>query len=165
MKFVKSNHRATLKNEHLRELIHTALTTYCPGFRGLENQTKISYWQLLYIIWCKTCIFTVFVLILQTGFAVRWCFWFSANDSSIEQVCPPLVYTICKEAWVKKKHCCQWSTSCASNAPSEGAQMCSTTNPFVQNLISYNFQDSKPLEKHENKEKLFELNGTLFVFS
>jgi len=62
MKFVKSNHRATLKNEHLRELIHTALTTYCPGFRGLENQTKISYWQLLYIIWCKTCIFTVFVL-------------------------------------------------------------------------------------------------------
>jgi len=27
MKFVKSNHRATLKNEHLGELIHTALTT------------------------------------------------------------------------------------------------------------------------------------------
>jgi len=40
MKFVKSNHRATLKNEHLGELICTALTTCCPDFRGLENQTK-----------------------------------------------------------------------------------------------------------------------------
>jgi len=50
MKFVKSDHRATLKNEHLGELIRTALTTYCPGFRGIENQTKTSYRQLLYII-------------------------------------------------------------------------------------------------------------------
>jgi len=33
----------------------------------------------------------VFVLTLQTGFVARWCFWFSANESSIEQVCPPLV--------------------------------------------------------------------------
>jgi len=40
MKFVKSNHRATLKNEHLGELIRTVLTTYCPGFLGLENQTN-----------------------------------------------------------------------------------------------------------------------------
>jgi len=29
---------------------------------------------------------------------------FSAND--IQQVCPSLVYTMCKETWVKKKHCC-----------------------------------------------------------
>jgi len=43
MKFVKSNNRATLENEHLSEFIRTALTTYCPGFRGLENQTKTSY--------------------------------------------------------------------------------------------------------------------------
>jgi len=50
MKFVKSNHRATLKNEHLGELIRTGLTTCCPGFRRLENQTKTWYWQLLYII-------------------------------------------------------------------------------------------------------------------
>jgi len=28
------------KNESLGELIRTAITTYCPGFRGLENQTK-----------------------------------------------------------------------------------------------------------------------------
>jgi len=39
MKFVKSNHHATLKNEHLEELTCTALITYCPDFRGLENQT------------------------------------------------------------------------------------------------------------------------------
>jgi len=40
MKFVKSNHRATLKNEHLGELIRTAFSTCCQDFRGLENQTK-----------------------------------------------------------------------------------------------------------------------------
>jgi len=40
MKFVKLNHRENLKNERLRELIRTALLTYCPDFRGLENQTK-----------------------------------------------------------------------------------------------------------------------------
>jgi len=40
MNFVKSNYRATLKNEHLGELICTALITYCPDFRGLENLTK-----------------------------------------------------------------------------------------------------------------------------
>ena len=28
------------KNEHLGELIRTALTTYCPEFRGPQNQTK-----------------------------------------------------------------------------------------------------------------------------
>jgi len=37
-------------------------------------------------------------LTLQTAFAARRCFWFSANDSSIENDCPPLVCTICKEA-------------------------------------------------------------------
>jgi len=36
MRFAKSNHRTTLKNEYLGELIRTASTTYCPGFRGLE---------------------------------------------------------------------------------------------------------------------------------
>jgi len=35
MKFVKSSHRATLKNQHLGKLIGTASTTYCPEFRGL----------------------------------------------------------------------------------------------------------------------------------
>ena len=51
IKFAKSNYRATLKNEHLGELIRTASTTYCcPGFRGLEKQTKTSHRQLLYIL-------------------------------------------------------------------------------------------------------------------
>jgi len=50
MKFVKSNHRATMKNEHLGEFIRTALTTYCPGFRVLQNQTKTSSRHLLYSV-------------------------------------------------------------------------------------------------------------------
>jgi len=29
-------------------------------------------------------------LTLQTDFAARWCFWLSANDNSVEQVCPHL---------------------------------------------------------------------------
>jgi len=40
----------------------------------------------------KIAFFTEFVLTLQTDFAARWCCWFSANDSSNEQFCPPLVY-------------------------------------------------------------------------
>jgi len=32
----------------------------------------------------------VFVLTLQTDFATRWCFCFTAHDTSIEEVCPPL---------------------------------------------------------------------------
>ena len=44
------------KNEHLGELMRTALTKYCLEFRGLEDKTKTWYWQLLYIISCKTCI-------------------------------------------------------------------------------------------------------------
>jgi len=40
MKIGKSNHRAILQNEHLGELIRTALTTYSPDFPGLKNQTK-----------------------------------------------------------------------------------------------------------------------------
>jgi len=83
----------------------------------------------------KLAFFTAFVLTLQIGFAARWCFWFSANDSSIEQVCPPLVYTMCKEAWVKQKHCCQQSAFSATNA--KGVQMGRTTRPFAQwNLTS-----------------------------
>jgi len=28
---------------------------------------------------------------MQTDFAACWCFCFSANDSSVKQVCPPLL--------------------------------------------------------------------------
>jgi len=58
-------------------------------------------------------------LTLQTGFAACWCFWFSTNYLSIEQVCPPLVYAMCKETWVKKKHCCQQNAFFATNAPTK----------------------------------------------
>ena len=43
-------------------------------------------------IWVWDPCFTVFVLTLQTHFAALWCLRFSANESSIEQVGPPLVY-------------------------------------------------------------------------
>jgi len=46
IKFVKSNHRPTLKNESLGELICTALTTYCPDFRGLQDFINIKNWQI-----------------------------------------------------------------------------------------------------------------------
>jgi len=65
MKFVKSNHRATLRNKYFGELIRTALTTCCPDFRRLANQTYVHLFlinnafvvfQLLQVILCKTCI-------------------------------------------------------------------------------------------------------------
>jgi len=39
----------------------------------------------------KLAFFNELYLTLQTDFAARWCFCFSANDSSVEQVCPPLL--------------------------------------------------------------------------
>jgi len=76
MKFVKSNHRATLKHEHLRELICTALTTYCADFQGLENKIKqkLNTDNYCTSINVKLAFFTIFVLALQTGFAAR-CFF------------------------------------------------------------------------------------------
>ena len=94
MKFVKSNHRATLRNEHLGELIRTSVT-YCPDFQGLEKQ-KLNidnhYRPTSFNV--KLPFFTVFVLTLQSDFAARRCFWFSANDSSIEQFAHPW-FTLC----------------------------------------------------------------------
>ena len=40
MKLIKSKPRSTLTNEHLAELIRTALTTHRPNFRRLANQKK-----------------------------------------------------------------------------------------------------------------------------
>jgi len=37
MKLVKSNHRETLRNEHLKDSIRTAYITYCPEFRRLNK--------------------------------------------------------------------------------------------------------------------------------
>ena len=41
MKFVKSKHRATLTNQHLKELLRTALTSYQPNFKKLASQIEI----------------------------------------------------------------------------------------------------------------------------
>ena len=40
MNFVKSKHCATMTNEHLEELIRSALTTYCPNFQRLASQVQ-----------------------------------------------------------------------------------------------------------------------------
>jgi len=53
---------------------------------------------LLYIILCKACIFAVFLLTLQTDFAARWCFCFSANELLIEQVCRRLSIRVLRGA-------------------------------------------------------------------
>jgi len=51
--------------------------------------------------------------------------------------------------WMKEKDLDNW----------ECVQMGSTTRPFVQwNLILARLPHSKTFEKHENKDKLFELN-------
>ena len=42
MNFVKSQYRASLTNEHLREVIHTALTSYCPDFQKLTNKVELT---------------------------------------------------------------------------------------------------------------------------
>jgi len=64
-----------------------------------SNKNWILTVTIQYHFDVKLAFFTVFVLTLQTGFVAHRCFWFSASDSSIEQVCPHLVYTImCEEA-------------------------------------------------------------------
>jgi len=128
MKFVKPNHRATLKNEHLEELICTALTTYCPDCRGSENQTKLHTDNYCTLIKGTSC---VFVLTLQTVFSAHWCFWFSANDSSAEQVCPYLIYTVCKNNVSKKEALLPTNAFFATYAATKGAQMHSTIRPFT----------------------------------
>ena len=40
MKFIKLKHPATLTNEHFKELIFSASTTYRPNFQGLASQVQ-----------------------------------------------------------------------------------------------------------------------------
>ena len=49
MNFVKSKYRASLTNEHLRELIHTAWTSYRPDFQKLTNKMETHSRS------CKSC--------------------------------------------------------------------------------------------------------------
>jgi len=88
-------------------------------------------------------------LTLQTGFAASWCFLFSANDPSIEQVCPPLVYIMCKEVRVKKKHCCQQGAFSATNAPPKVAYAQNHQTICAVKSHLAHLQHSKTLEKHE----------------
>jgi len=89
MKFVESNHCVTLKNEHLEELIRTS-NNALSRFSGTRKSNKNLILTItIHHSNVKLAFFTVFVLTLQTGFAARRCFWFSATDSSIEQVFPP----------------------------------------------------------------------------
>jgi len=61
------------------------------------RKVTVSF-QGLYAICCtsfcaKPALFIELHLTLQTDFAARCCFWFSANDYSIEQICPsPLLH-------------------------------------------------------------------------
>ena len=41
MKFVKSKHRAALTNQHVKELMRTALTSYEPNFKEFTAQMEI----------------------------------------------------------------------------------------------------------------------------
>jgi len=46
--------------------------------------------QALQIILCKNGILQQTISTQLTDFAARWWFWFSANDSSVGQLCPTL---------------------------------------------------------------------------
>jgi len=77
MEFVKSNHLATLKNEHLGELICTALTNVLSRFSGTRKSNKnLRLTNYCILIDVTLTFFAIFVLTLQTGFEARWCFWF-----------------------------------------------------------------------------------------
>jgi len=84
-----------------------SLNNILSRFLGTRNEKKLNTDNYCTSFNVKLAFFTVFVLALQIGFAARWCFRFSANESSIEQVCPP---------WFKlcvKKH--EWRRSTAAN--------------------------------------------------
>jgi len=55
MKFVKSNHRATLKNEHLGEINWHSFNNALSRFLRSAKSNKNLILTILYIIYCKTC--------------------------------------------------------------------------------------------------------------
>jgi len=138
MQFVKSNHRATLKNEDLGELIHT-FNNVLSRFPGTTKSNKVNTDNYCTLFNVKLALFTVFVLTLQTGFATLWCFWFSANNSSNKHVSPPLVYTMCKEALlpIKRNFCNQrslWRCKCAVPPDHLRSEISSRTLATFQNI-------------------------------
>jgi len=109
----------------------------------------------------KLAFFAVFVQTLQTGFAARWCFWFSANDSSIAQVCPPLIFMLCV-----KKH--QWKRSIVTNKvhflqpmlPLQCANAKYHHNICAVKSHPAHLQLSKTLKKHEKRKAIW----TKYIF-
>ena len=66
MKFIKSKYRASLTNEHLSELISTALSSYRPDFRSYLTEWKPTVDQMLAksckncdIVYCCVCFYEI----------------------------------------------------------------------------------------------------------
>jgi len=94
MRLVKSKHCATLKNEHLGELIRTSNNVQS-RFSGTRKSNKNLILTItIHHFNVKLAFLTVFVLILQTGFAARRCFWFSANDFRWTSLPAPGLYYV-----------------------------------------------------------------------
>ena len=87
--------------------IRTALTTYCADFQGLENQTKLNIDNYCTSINVKLAFFTIFVLILQTGFAARCFFGFLQMTLLLNKFAQPW-FILCL-----KKH--EWKRSIDAN--------------------------------------------------
>ena len=83
----------------LGELILTAFNNTLSRFSGTIKSNKnfiptITVHHFMWNLHSLPYLYWHYKLV----FAAHWCFWFSANDSFIEQVCTALVCTMCKEA-------------------------------------------------------------------
>jgi len=110
----------------------------------------------------KLAFFTVFVLTLQTVLRLAGVFRFLKMTLVLNTFAHSW-FILCTKKHESKKSISADEANFLKPILLKGVQMCSTTRPFAQNLISCNFQHSKTWEQHENKEKLFELNGTKFT--
>jgi len=63
-------------------------------YTNLHGQLPSSLRDLIRTFYVKLAFCNELYLTQQTDFAVRSCFWFSASDCSVEQVCPPMVYNV-----------------------------------------------------------------------
>jgi len=72
MKFVKSNHRATLKNDHCGINSHSCNNVAnCPNFGDLKIKQKLNTDNYCTSFNVKLAFFNVLVLTLQIGFAAH----------------------------------------------------------------------------------------------
>jgi len=131
MKLAKSNYRATLKNEHLGELISTAFTNALSRFSGTrKSNTSLRLTNYCTSIKVTLTFFAIFVLTLQTGFEARWCFWFLRMTLLLNKFALPwFILCVTKHEW--KRSIAANKTHFTANAPSKGAQMRSKTRLFA----------------------------------